>query len=1484
MADEKDPSAAELEAIADEIASGESPPDKPSVISDPQKTLPHQDLFSKIQQATGLGPKWEPLATPYGKDLDFAHDPVTVPNSDAIKQTIETEKLFQDAAGVLPHVADIAAKAVLTPLQLPQQAATGLFARTVAAGQKYDKGWDEMAKAFKSPQLMQLARERAGFKPEFAATLDQARKSGVWDTARAYINEIFPEAYPSDLIDQSTYEYIAQSVDHALGVASEAVGFPKSSESESFQNFLVGAQKFGIDVATDPIIGLELLPKIPQAKAVSRVTSEMGISERTAVQLQEAAERELARGKLPQGLAAEAARGERKLIAYKIPFKKTPIFTIEGQSVLQKLDEVGNWLERASGSRPYLTRSGIGNYDAMDTAHEVNEAAIPHSAETIKQQMLAQGQIGPQVGKLANDIKEYDSVKLALLKNPKATDEMLRAAHERLQLYDQVNELGNAEMAREGVDLTKSNWKTTKDDQEKLLRGMSKSYGEIPRAVVMDGNVEHDITFSRGYDYGRALSKEAKAAKGLEQEVENASKASRATGLNVKADAARGRVRLSTEVFDEALRKKYGLTGPAFNPNKDEVVLASYTSKLKAANDLRFVRGVKESYGTPFHEIQQVIDDAAERVRLAKKAGLPVNMDDVKIRDSNPNQWRRIDNRVFDQMKYLNSDAKKTLLATEELYYPAQIADRVEAKFFRPQTTKKMAIASYLQQQWAKNALTSTYRLGKQSVDNLFRALSLDVSVQSLTKEWALSCGMADDAVANLYKHIPTVNETVLDMSDFEAVKHGVDVSVPMLTDRDVNTATNAWTGGLYHWAKNKAIPWTTGVKSGLSPKSIFELMNDNALSRGVRHMGNYSDGLIKKAYFRDLIKKGYDVSEATRMVGDHLMDFGRTTEQVRGMRWATPFAAWKLKNLETLPALIAMHPNVTNIINPYSGSLKRAIEDSNGWDPYKFEAAHRLVPYMRHPILGPLLRGNEDIAENPSFGRELLNQYVRLGATKGELGRLNGGTILSFELPTNLNAAVDMFDLTSYNEQMYSPAMAAFTLAFLNTDIHKEKQIDSAGTEMGVWDGITKGLAEINPLAYPKFFNRIVVPALEKGMPSLRERLKSPVPRRLAEIMKLQLGPDFKPQKLKLDETTMNELTGLKFFGMGRLDKADFNYYMQQLSLYSKAEDLAGKTESGAGSLVMKKLTKEGRAQALEVVAQVQTIMEKMRQNTLIYKDFKARMGELSQYLSEEDKAIIYGTKTMLKEDAQPNIPVEIHDETLQMDQDEKDALEQENDALNDEVDQMLEEQSDTSEDRTVAPSGPFRGGSRRPQSMLITEPREEPMFDVASNKTVQGIVEAPKAPPGEAMHEVPVEISPLQKSIDKAVVPPEEESVPMEIKDLPQAPPEGRLPSGKLEDRLGEREKVKNSGVRGGQKYTAESLKMNQDEGATGPEIEAGRKLRYSMILESPDPIKTAHRLFPELSRPSVDHLIEILKAVPEEVRKGWGEEPKEQRNGPR
>ncbi len=1148
---------------------------------------------------------------------------------DVVKETTPQKPVVPfeqtvDANLLLDRIANEATRATVGEgMGLAARAASTAFAPLAIPGAALANATGRLTDDFINPEILRRARRAEGFPATFDEAYKKAREGGVIDTTHFLFNEVFPLSQGmSSNISDPIWNEAADSVAETLGM--------RGAEDD-----LKAIMKFSTDVVSDPTMWFSFMQKIPQKTAAAASAKEA---------LQGVEQEFLKKAKQGKGFGPEIQRGERAALALDIPFlKKVPI--IKGQKAGEFIDAVDTSLRSLDRSL-VRTNTGLG-FDDLDYAYEARNAANSFAIQEARDTIMKQaGYNNINVNKLASYMAESgsDDVGIALAKkrgvrvNPDDVEDAKQLAASYRKVLDEATRVVEKETGFQ----VKQIGLPSPEVQDKVIKKAKSQFGEIPIGLVeLEDGRTVDVTFSNSYDFGRRFSEMSEAAKGIKVAENELANAAKGTGFAARPDALKQRNPLSTFMLEELYAKKYGIKPEeVYSWNKPSIVADTYENLVDFASDFKLLKETKDTYGVAKADIESYIQAAKDRASMAKLMGMPPSKEDLLVAKMSPKDFVPIDNRVFDKMRMIVGDDVSVVIP-QKLYYPKEIADRVNMRFFKADKNAVAQSASWLMNLWSRNALTSATRIGKQSFENISKSFQMGVTPSTFIEESAQavrrSLGKDVDATTKLMDSLPSINENLFT----DVTPKGRVPFNPKLMDDEVIAGPYKQTLRTFH-----DLAKTNGKKM-LSPKWWAEYIGaDNPISTFIRKTGSASDTYARRAHFRQMIKDGYSPGQAMQLTNQRYMDFSRRTPVVeKGLRTVSPFSSFLLKNLEALPSLIAKRPGTTNIINPWDGHLARAFEDWSGWSPEASEGAQKLIPFYQDEILGPVLKGSQAIIDDRSWVKNFMNEWSSKWLPEGGKQGLEAGYLFSLKLPSAMSAVAGIDPSSSFT----SPFVASAMLGFLGYDPVREKMIATSGTTLEGLDRISLALRELNPVDHPKFMNLVVAPWVKENLPKIREAFNSPVGNVAQKIIGLKFPQEAnKLEQAKVDDLTVKTLTSLKFFGLGRVDKADYTYMMRQLALMGKLESQL--------KLLNNPQMVTNKQEVARIVGGARELGKQIRANTLIYKDYRTLANGVR--LDPETQAVISQSLEMDEETDGLDVQEEEFEELPDLDEEAEEEL----------------------------------------------------------------------------------------------------------------------------------------------------------------------------------------------------------------------------------
>jgi len=1146
-----------------------------------------------MKQLVNPEEKWFDKYKEQGINLNLA-TPETQNQIAALKKS---QKMWQDAVNIPKNVASGALDVVDSVFQPLRGAVAGLAARMNEPQEELLNTWD-FSKAmdlFLDPKIIREKRNEWIAAGEFSDI-------PLWGTLQRLRFELAPPIEMEDVLGESTNN----DIEAAMRGLEPVVG-------EGGVKFL---RKVGTSLAADPATYMTL---------GARATNMAGKSAKVG------------------GFAEEIAAGDRAFLTMKVPFKQEPFFTYKGLQEAELFDELKSTLQARLGIgknvRMLSQRTGMPLADDTITAMNIDIGERALQANRYLEMNKALGGNDPLVANVARMMREHgdeQGILLAKKMGLKVSDDAITKSEELNKFYENIRIEGNKLHAEAGLDdMSNIKWEVPSvDEQQAYEEYLHATKGiDVPRILVTnDQGVTYDLTYSRRYDGGRSVKDQVKEAKRIDESLRVSDADLNRAGLGgTKVSSQKPRSRLSTEAMESVMSQK-GIKGGAYNQNYGDVIISKYLEKAAAARNAKFADRMADMYGVLPGQEELAIIGAQNRVRLAKASGKVPSYEDQVIAQLKPDDFIAPNVKGFDKLRFLKPAGEGgAILKAEQMKFPKAIALKMDQVLLGAQPTKSkiLAAAEWWQNQWSKNVLTNGLRVTKQFADNLGRVSAVNAIPEMITQMNPLRKA---DHIDDLAKSLPSISSnTIWDMKDF---KGPITVSSKMLSDKNVNNTYYSFINSLKEASKKGEDFWLKiqgGVKKvGKAGKTIIEFPNDNIVAKKLRDIGNSADVVSRKALFRKYINQGYTVKDAVKLVNENLMDFENTSQGVRNIRFVSPFAAFHMKNMETLPRLIAQNPVLVKTFDTDDGYLKKAWNDVNGWSVDDYKLLNKMLPFYRSQYIGPVMRGGKELLENASYVRKGYEKMFYAGLNEKQREKAKG-MVVSFDVPNFIQASTDFADMGS---ALQSPLAQGLMAGFGINPFNGQRVSEDPR------DNIRNALAAVNPYQYPKLYNKVILPLVDKIQPKMAEALRQgPWSADMEKIFKLQFGKDAMA-RAKLDENTIRELTNMKFMGLARADAHDMNYYYQQTGLMMSMDKIL--QDSGGPGSLMTKLTKGDTEDVKRTVARLFNIVDDIKFNTKVYRDFKRRFELVKTQMTPDEAEAL--DKMIVSDDAAPEQePVEM-------------------------------------------------------------------------------------------------------------------------------------------------------------------------------------------------------------------------------------------------
>lgn len=1059
-----------------------------------------------------------------------------------IQSAKEVDKFLNEGLWQLPKQT---AEVVMYPIEATSNVGSGVVSGVMARAHGL---MDDGIEGFLNPEPIKEVREKAKDLNAFQRVM----------------LEIVPPLHLSEAIDETTKQDMLGFTEGLHPVLKPLIG----------DDGIEIARDFFLDVAGDPLTYLEFLPRsAPKSGLMTH-----------------------------GGLAEQAVAGERNLLAFKAPFAREPFYTVKAVGVLEAIDEFNATMQAKAGVgfrlRNFSQSSGAPTAEAARALKYLEQGEAFVQSRSFINDFEAIGGYDQPTVRLAAFMAEHGEdpgVMLAKKVGIKVDDIMFQRATNLLDKYEQINLEGNRIFKEAtGIDLNeRKRAPLTLDDKQKVIAEMKKRGIDVPRIYIDDGVVGYDLTFSENarYDFGRAAKEESIMAKKIDGAVEAFNSDAKASGFYTQPSSAKKRNPLSTEALN-AIYRKAGISEEFFNANKSNVVLSKYLEKVDAASNYKYINTLMDEYGVLPGQEFELIEKSKQNVAAARAAGKPARYEDLWLSKLRPNDFVTIHDRAFERIVPFVGKEDKILLKAKSLRVPRNIAIDLESLGYNADKAIPLKAMSWLQQQLSKNMLTSPFRVTKQYADNVSRLWSIGALPEFLEE---FNPFRKKDHIDVLAKMTPAISDTAWDMKDFAGK---VSVNHKILNDKEVNFAYNAFLDTFAQMSKEgkqKEFLNLLGVKALKGAKAVAEFPGDNKLANWLRHVGNSADNVARRAAFRKFINQGYSARDSVYLVNRYLMDFQSTTNAVKKMRYVSPFASFLMKNVETLPRLLAMKPIAGKMLDPEDGYFANAWNKWVGLDSEQVAMLNRVLPFNRSPLYMPVVKGVDQILDKQKDLRGYWSQWAKLGMDEKEAAKMNGA-VLSFDVPNFISGAKDALDLHS---SLNSPFLKAMQRAFGIDPISGKKLSDDN------YDKMLGAISELNPGKFPKFYNNVAMPMFAALSPKIAQSLRDgPLGSEISKIFGIEFGENAL-KKMKIDEDTIRLMTQAKFAGLAKVDQVDTGYYHTQMSLIQTMNSIVAEN-GGPGSLA-EAITQKGKRQdVIRVMGRLQNIADAIKENTKVYNSMR--------------------------------------------------------------------------------------------------------------------------------------------------------------------------------------------------------------------------------------------------------------------------------------
>jgi len=1099
----------------------------------------------------------------------------------------------------------------------PAFAALDILASTAAqtagrVGSALNPDLDETVwEAFKNPTILKNSRRESGLPESFDEAYKSAALQGDWRTAKMLLREISPTGHGMDeAIDPKIWQDLRD--------------YDKDkAPSERMGPVLETVARLAVRIGGDPLIGSSFFSAIPKnLKNASSIEDGLRLAKEASY--------------APTlGYGDAIRKGELAAFQFKLPLTKKPLLNYKGEWAGNMIDAAAPYLESKllKPFRPLMTLSGYKDHDSFSYAHEIGRAEANAATNRISEVIGNQAwSSDPDVWRLGDAIKRYGNeeaaIKILSRDGTTFAPHQIEAANESIKVHNLV-EQEIKDMYRNVGLPPPAYLAATPEEQAKVLKRLGETVDGIPNsAILLDNGTAFNFSFDRGRGFGRKQSDVV----ALKRAEEKATNGMRSSGLMSKPAFQNEREKLSSELYGEVLAKHYGVDPKDVWGSYQEKIIDDFYEAATYTNDVRFVDSIKGKYGINPANLQEELVNA----KFAVKNGTATYRD-TKLSRLSETDFVPIDARAFKQKKAFSTikEEKETVtLFDTSLLYPRDIADRINSVVRTPPSILLAPTAAYIQKNWSKSVLTSFGRVGRQAFENTVKLFSLRVTPKTVLEETAAI--FKPDDISIIQNSLPSLTETIWTLGDFYK-KGGVGKYSPgMFKDKTLMDAPLRMMDFIKEKVKDSGGS-TRFLLAGPNGKLLdpINIANNNVVSRTIRGFGDAADSMARKAYFRQLTKDGYSIDQSLRMVNSHLMDFSRNTNLVRKVRYVSPFGNFLIKNIEAIIPIIAQNPGAANALNPYNGSLKRAIEDHSGWDPGASSKIASINPFMSHPTLMWVLRGSDKLAEDDIL-KSTVGDWMRFNNEhyiKGMGGdpqapafkqSLDSGMQMYLQLPTHITAATDILSLDKLGENLMGPFITGAIIGITGYDPFLQKMGEFNGTVLEDRERIGKFLATVNPAQYPKSYNAIAN-TLAKYSDSFVKAMQHPMSSTLKDTLRIKLGED-KFKEYKIAESALRQIVDFKSMGLMKISKADVHMAMQQISLLKKYDKSAKKMESEYD------LAKMNRSDMWEMTRELRHLAADIKRNNEIFQDYRAQFKKMGGSMSAEALQEIQGNFSLFE------------------------------------------------------------------------------------------------------------------------------------------------------------------------------------------------------------------------------------------------------------
>lgn len=1131
--------------------------DAPSAAALPAVTLPHQ------LGLTGKGSDPQTLIG-FAGEADPAQ--ASQSNIDAAKQAADFVAPFRKAIEpFMKNYVEPATKAVkvavgdefraiqaaTVPLQLAQRAIVGNALR------------------FIDPTMMDRMRQ------------DQAEDPWKTGVGKA-LDEVAPPIYIGS-------DYVLPKIRQAF----KNLGATEGSALESLGAGLGFVASVAVDTLTDPLFYTELLAPAEIVKAAERAgAAEKIIDGVKAIEIASPGGRsvfvDVGKGTdktyhfFDPALAAAAtdARGlsatEKDLVQLKAPFVDKPILSIKGQAVQDwaraqaaafESTQAGRWLQTFSNKTTDAAFNQVRHINDYETAMtQLFMKDIGADAE-----MVTQGRT------LTKDISKYAvwtqengpeaAAKIASFKGVKLSPEDVEMATDlgnRMAEWRGFGQKLNGQLTGEVIP-------TFAKNEEDIQRYLAKTPGALDALDKLPDEVKpfiysENANLRRRIDpnYVQNMRDLGNELKGSEQAIDSAMAG---RGLKQTADAAKERIPLASWAYEYLEEKKTGLKD-FFDPDIIRTTQADVADLIRTASDSKFAKYVTES-GLTRAEIETKIEAAR---RMVEAGTADITMQKLAAKDISKD-FGQVKVDALKKLGFTGTTSEgASILSKQGMYYEKSVADYLNSRYAPMPPSMIGSFAGWFNTQIAKSYLTNIGRAMPRLYETIGAGMMAGLRPQYL----------AETIVSRLKSLSSKTVDPVREIWQASGLSHDLtksyNVTKKMITNPKLYDEAGAFSGvtSAMQMYKNHGEVVTSEIEKSMTKtvaklggsaleggKAVIEFANNNPLAHMTRDVVNGFENLPKEALFRQMLAQGKTVPEAIDYVGKTMLDFRFQPSSNLGAY--VLFGNYHAQNMARLPFMIAKNPWVINLADSDSGAIKRAMNDTYGWNAGQVEGLQRVAgPIPMETAFGGILPGAGSVMRNPQHAQNFLNQLVT-----ALTGKLPQDSMLSqalqktpdgFQVLHNIPSTIGAAKLFLFGSEVsMTPPILRAMIDMAGMDIVTGRKLVDYDAKV---DALSKTL---NPYRSPNFwnvFNGAMNVAAKAQFSSLDDLFNNSTYRAAMRVVGGDLlGNAF--DSAKPSRAMLNSLVQTSTLGLFRLSQPDMQFQMHVRSVTGELKELEAKVNT---------------------------------------------------------------------------------------------------------------------------------------------------------------------------------------------------------------------------------------------------------------------------------------------------------------------------------